>query len=61
MIDLRQKREFHKMTQGELAEKVGVSRQAISHVECAITRPTVENAKKLAEILGFHWTEFYGE
>lgn len=59
MIDLRKKREINNLTQGQLAEKVGISRQAISHVECCITKPTIENAKKLAEILGFDWTEFY--
>lgn len=61
MIDLRQKREEKNITQEELAGKVGIQRQAISAIECGIAKPTVENAKKIASILNFDWTEFYEE
>lgn len=59
MIDLKAKREEKGITQEELAIKVGVARQAISAIECGIAKPTVENAKKIAEVIGIDWTEFY--
>lgn len=59
MVDIRKLREEKNLSQEQLAEMVGVSRQAISNIECGIAKPTVENAKKLGEILNFDWTECY--
>lgn len=61
MLDFRKKREEAGLNQSQLAEKIGISRQAISNIELGIAKPTVENAKKLGEILHFDWTEFYAE
>ena len=61
MFDLKNKREASGLTQEELSRKLGISRQAVSLLENGINKPTVENAKKLGEILGFDWTELYDD
>lgn len=61
MIDLKRKREAKHLSQERLAAMVGVQRQSLSAIECGRTLPSVENAKKLAKILGFDWSEFYDE
>lgn len=61
MFDLRAKREAAGMTQEELGRKLGISRQAVSMLEIGTNKPTVENAKKIGEILGFDWTELYND
>lgn len=59
MFNLRELREKKGITQTEISVKVGVSRQAISLIENGQTKPSVENAKKIAEILDFDWSLFY--
>ena len=61
MIDLKSIRLAHKMTQDELAEKVGVVRQHISNIECGLTKPSVKTAKAIGEILGFEWADFFSD
>ena len=61
MFDLKSKRESAGLTQEELGRKLGISRQAVSLLENGTNKPTVENAKKLGEILGFNWTELYND
>lgn len=61
MFDLKSKRESAGLTQEELGRKLGISRQAVSLLENGTNKPTVENAKKLGEILGFDWTELYAK
>lgn len=59
MFDFRELREKAGFTQEQLAERMGVSKQAISKIELGRSKPTVENAKKLGEILHFDWTAIY--
>ncbi len=61
MFDLKAKREEAGLTQEELGRRLGISRQAVSLLEIGTNKPTVENAKKLGEILNFDWTEIYAE
>ena len=61
MIDLRKVRQDNGLTQTALAEAAGVVRQTISNIECGINAPSVGLAKKLAEILGLNWTDFFAE
>ena len=61
MIDLRKVRQDNGLTQTALAEAAGVVRQTISNVECGLNAPSVDLAKKLAEILGLNWTDFFSE
>jgi putative transcriptional regulator len=49
------------MTQSELGEKVGVTRQTIAAIEAGKYSPSLECAFRIAEVLGspledvFHW------
>lgn len=61
MIDLRTLRQDNGLTQTALAEAAGVVRQTISNIECGINAPSVDLAKKLAEILELNWTDFFTE
>ena len=61
MIDLRKVRQDNGLTQTALAEAAGVVRQTISNIECGINAPSVDLAKKLAEILGLNWTDFFSQ
>lgn len=61
MINLTEKRKSKNMSQEELAEKVGVIRQTISNIECGIAKPSVDTAKKIGEVLGFEWTDFFND
>ena len=45
-------RKEHKMTQGSLAGRVGVSTTAISQFESGANRPSLETLTKLSEVLG---------
>lgn len=59
MVDLKNIRLKHGMTQEQLAKKVGVVRTTISNIECGLMQPSVQTAKLIAKILDFNWTEFY--
>ena len=49
---LSQLRKFYKITQDELAGRLGVSRQAVSKWETGVTVPDIELLLKLSEIYG---------
>lgn len=59
MINLRELREGAKMTQEALAQETGVIRQTISNIECGISHPSVELAKRLARVLNVYWPDFF--
>lgn len=59
MIDLKHEREKAGMTQQELADKVCTVRTNISNIERGLSRPSVETAQRIAEVLGVSWTEFF--
>jgi putative transcriptional regulator len=44
--------EANEMTQAELAEKVGVTRQTLNAIEAAKYSPTLELAFRIAEVFG---------
>ena len=50
--NLVQLRKIHKLTQEDIAEKVGVSRQAVAKWESGETIPDLEKARQLAGVLG---------
>ena len=49
------------MSQQELAEECGVIRQTISNIECGLSKPSIELAKKIGDVLEFEWTLFFEE
>lgn len=59
-FNLKETREAAGMTQEQLAEKVGVTRQAIGQYETGINRPSVDVAKAIGKELDFDWTLLYG-
>lgn len=58
-MDLCKLRLKYGMKQSDLASKVGISFQAISHYEKGRRRPRPEVAKRLGQVLNIDWTEFY--
>lgn len=50
--NLIQLRKFNRLTQEQLAEKIGVTRQAIAKWEAGDTVPDLDKCKALAEIFG---------
>lgn len=59
LVDLKVARAIKKLTQEELAEKVGTGRQNISNIECGLSKPSVGLAKKMGEVLEVDWTNFF--
>ncbi|WP_345229235.1 helix-turn-helix domain-containing protein [Hymenobacter ginsengisoli] len=58
---IRRFRKQSKMTQTDLALKVGVSKAAISQFERAEARPSFETMKKISDVLNADLTELYYE
>ena len=52
-------RKAKNLTQGELAEAIGISQMSLSSYEQGIRNPKPQLAKKIAKVLGFDWTKFY--
>lgn len=48
-------------TQANIAKMCGVDVTMISHIEHGRRRPSVNNAKKIADALGFDWKRFYDD
>ena len=61
MSDLKALRLEKGLTQEQLATKCGIVRQTISNIECGVTKPSVDLAKKFAEVLEVDWAEFFEE
>lgn len=48
---LKELREKRKLTQAQLAEKVGISQQAYSQIENELCNPSLETALKISNVL----------
>lgn len=57
LVELRKK---ENLTQEQLAEKIGVSRQTISKWELGETAPDIKQAKKIADILNVNINDLIG-
>ena len=55
-----QLRKIRQMTQEELADRIGVSRQAVGKWESGETEPSLDLAKKVAEVFGVSLDELAG-
>jgi len=60
-IKLKSLRKEKHYTQRSLAEKIGISPSFYGMIEANQRRPSVKVAKRMADVLGFYWTEFYVE
>lgn len=58
---LRVLRKEKDMKQQQVADSANISRQGYSFIESGERTPSVPTAKKIAEVLGFDWTEFFRE
>ena len=47
------------LSQQELADKVGISREYISMIENGERNPSVNIAKKIGDLLNINWTYFF--
>ena len=52
-------REQQKLTQLEVTKKAGLPRSTYAQYEVGRRTPTVKNAQKVAQVLGFDWTIFF--
>lgn len=56
---LKEIRSKAKITQESIAALVGIERASYSNIESGERRPSVETAKKIADVLGFDWVLFF--
>lgn len=47
------------LSQAQVAKKIETSQQAYNYIENNQRNPSVELAKKIADVLNFSWTKFY--
>ena len=60
-MDLKSIRVAKKLTMKEVSKSVDITESYYSLIENKKRSPSVEVAKKIAEVLGFPWTRFYDE
>ena len=56
LIEERRKKQ---LTHEEVATRCGISRQYYGFIEAGVRNCPVKTAKKIAEVLGFHWEKFF--
>ena len=54
-------RKHYGLSQSEVAERIGISPEAVSQWEHDVTSPTTENLQGFAGALGLPMERFYGE
>lgn len=61
MKNLRKKRKEKGLTQKELAEKVGITREYLNYLERGKCECSIKAARTLAKELDCDWTEIYDD
>ncbi|BAQ11488.1 xre family transcriptional regulator [Bacillus sp. OxB-1] len=56
---LKEIRDKAGLTQEQVADQAGIGRSTYGHIESGERGATVNNAKKISQVLGFHWTIFF--
>ena len=56
---LIERRKMRGLSQKDISEKVGISQPSYCNIENGNRQPSVTTAKRIAEVLGFDWTEFF--
>jgi transcriptional regulator with XRE-family HTH domain len=56
---LKQIRHQQSLTQAQVAQKIGISREYYTRIENGSRRCPPQTAKTIANVLGFDWTKFY--
>lgn len=60
-MDLKAKRKAKGLRQTDLAQAAQISQSLVTLIESGTRKPSVKVAKRIAEVLGFDWTEFFKE
>ena len=60
-MDLYRIRKRMGLTQQDVEDATGIDTATLSLYENYLRLPTVKNAKKLAKLYGFNWTELFKE
>lgn len=60
-MDIRSFRIMKGLTLKKLSEEAGISESYLSMIENKERTPSIRVAKKLSDILGINWTDFYEE
>lgn len=58
-MDLKGLREAKHMTQGQVADAVGIARESYTNIENGIRNPSVKVARRLGSVLEFDWCQLY--
>lgn len=61
MKNIRRKRKEKGLTQKELAELSGITREYLSYLENGKYQCTIKTAKRIAKVLDCDWMELYDE
>lgn len=56
---LRIIRKDRKMSEKDVADAVGISQPNYHRIEAGQQNPSVQTAKRIADVLGFYWAKFY--
>ena len=59
MISVKALREKQGLSQEDLASKIGLTRSAVAMIENGSNKLTVDNAKKIGEVLRVDWKDFF--
>ena len=46
-------------SQSKVAKEIGIAQSTYATIETGYRTPSVETAKKIADVLGFPWTRFF--
>ena len=46
-------------SQSKVAKEIGIAQSTYASIETGYRTPSVETAKKIADVLGFPWTRFF--
>ena len=46
-------------SQSKVAKEIGIAQSTYASIETGYRTPSVETAKKIADVLGFTWTRFF--
>ena len=46
-------------SQSKVAREIGIAQSTYASIETGYRTPSVETAKRIADVLGFQWTQFF--
>lgn len=55
LIEIRGKR-----SQQKVADQIGIAQSTYASLETGVRNPSVKMAKRIAEVMHFEWTRFFG-